>query len=59
LYTPGLHLPVLPPSEIYERRPDYLLVLAWNFAAPIIRAHQRFQESGGHFIVPAPSVEIV
>lgn len=59
LYTPGLHLPVLPPSEIYERRPDYLLVLAWNFATPIIRAHQRFQESGGHFIVPAPSVEIV
>lgn len=59
LYTPGFHLPVLPTSAIYERRPDYLLVLAWNFAPSIMANHRRFSEGGGHFIVPLPSLHVV
>lgn len=59
LFTPGLHIPVLPSSAIYERRPDYVLLLAWNFAEPIISKHQAFLDAGGHFIVPSPKVEVI
>ena len=58
LYSPGLHIPVLPSSAIEERKPDYLLILAWNFAEPIMAKHQKFRDSGGHFIVPVPRVAV-
>ena len=30
-YTPGMHIPIHPVSAIDEARPDYLLILPWNF----------------------------
>lgn len=59
LLTPGLHVPVLPPSAIAEKRPDYLLVLAWNFAESIIAKNEAFRAAGGKFIVPLPKVKVV
>lgn len=58
-YSPGLHLPVLPSSAIYERKPDYVLVLAWRFAEPFIQKHQAYLDQGGHFVVPVPALRIV
>jgi len=58
LYTPGKYVPVLPSSALYERRPDYVLVLAWNFAEPIMRSHKRFSDEGGSFIVPIPELKV-
>lgn len=58
-FTPGLHIPVVPASALYERRPDYLMLLAWNFAEPIMKTHHRFREQGGKFIVPLPEVRVV
>ena len=59
LYTPGLHVPVLPPRALEERRPDYLLILAWNFAPSIVQKNRRFVDEGGRFIVPLPKVEMI
>lgn len=59
LYSPGLHIPVLPSSAIAERRPDGLLVTAWNFADPIIAKNKSFLDGGGRFIVPLPRVEVI
>lgn len=59
LYTPGFHVPVVSSAAMYERQPDYVLILAWNFAPSIIEAHRRFLDSGGRFIVPLPRLEIV
>lgn len=59
LYSPGLHLPVVSSQAIAERKPDYLVVLAWNFADPIIRKHPEFIKNGGHFIVPLPELREV
>jgi len=59
LYSPGLHVPVVPAAALAERRPDYLVILAWNFAAPIIAKCQAFAEAGGRFIVPLPTVRVV
>lgn len=54
LFTPGKHIPVLPSNAIEEQKPDYLLILAWNFADPIIEKCKAFRESGGKIIVPMP-----
>ena len=59
LFSPGHHLPVLPAQAIYDRRPDYLLILAWNFSEPIMEKHHAFLEQGGHFIIPLPEVRMV
>ncbi|MBL6945534.1 MAG: class I SAM-dependent methyltransferase [Rhodospirillales bacterium] len=58
LYSPGLHIPVVPSSEIYERNPEYLVLLAWNFAEPIMAKHAAFAQNGGRFIVPLPKVTV-
>ena len=58
LYTPGFHIPVVPQDEMYKRKPDYVLILAWNFAGPIIKKNQAFLDQGGHFIVPIPKLEV-
>lgn len=59
LFSPGLHIPVVPSDAIYENKPDYLLVLAWNFADSIINKHSRFKGGGGRFIVPVPELRVV
>ena len=58
LYTPGHHIPVLPSSALYEQKPDFALILAWNFAEPIMNNHQKFQQTGGQFIIPLPRVQV-
>jgi SAM-dependent methyltransferase len=54
LFTPGNHIPILPSSAIKEKKPGYLLILAWNFADPIMNKCKAFKEAGGKFIIPMP-----
>ena len=58
LFTPGYHVPVVPSSAMYEQRPDYVLILAWNFAGPVMKNHRAYTDAGGHFIVPIPQLEV-
>jgi hypothetical protein len=58
-FTPGMHLPVVGDDELLRTRPDYALLLAWNFAEEIIENLHEFAEAGGRFIVPIPSPRIV
>ena len=58
-YSPGKHIPVYDSSKIYEKEPDYVLILAWNFAESIMKKHQAFKDSGGSFIIPMPNPIIV
>lgn len=54
LYTPGTHIPVLSPKKISQQEPDYILILAWNFAESIIKKYRQFYQRGGKFIIPVP-----
>lgn len=58
-FSPGYHIPVLPSKVLYERKPDYVLMLAWRYAEPIIQKHRAFLEHGGRFILPLPELDII
>lgn len=59
LYTPGMHLPVLAAEELLERRPDYTLILPWNFAEEIQRQQAEYVRRGGRFILPLPEPRVI
>jgi hypothetical protein len=58
-FTPGMHIPVLPVDTLLERQPDYLLILAWNFAQEIMLQQDKYYQRGGRFIIPIPTPKVV
>ena len=58
-FTPGNHIPIVNSSYLKEQKPDYLLLLAWNFADELIAKTQEYKNSGGRYIIPIPNVRIV
>lgn len=59
LYTPGTHIPVVPFSKLIETKPDYIFILAWNFANPLMEKLAAFKKDGSHFIIPVPEANII
>jgi SAM-dependent methyltransferase len=58
LFMPGQHIPIYGPEMLQEKKPDYVLMLAWNFAQEIMHQQQSYLNNGGHFIIPVPEVRI-
>lgn len=59
LFSPGYHIPVLPTSALYDRRPDHVFILAWVHSKAIIQNHRKYLEQGGQFITCFPQLEVV
>lgn len=55
-FLPGTHIPIFPPERIRETKPDYVLILPWNFKDEIIGQVGYIREWGGRFVVPIPEV---
>ncbi|MDO9443059.1 MAG: class I SAM-dependent methyltransferase [Beijerinckiaceae bacterium] len=58
-YMPGLEIPIRSVETLMQDRPDYLLILAWNFGAEIMAQQKAYADAGGRFILPIPSPAIV
>jgi len=58
-FTPGTHIPVYSPEMIYETRPDYMLILTWNFADEIMKQQHKFKEKGEKFVTTIPKVKVI
>jgi hypothetical protein len=57
-FLPGTRIPILHPDRIFETKPDYVLILPWNFADEIQEQLSGIGEWGAKFILPIPEVEI-
>jgi hypothetical protein len=57
-FLPGTHIPIFHPDKIKETRPDYVLILPWNFKDEIMKQVAYIREWGGQFVVPIPEVRI-
>jgi hypothetical protein len=55
-FTPGTHVPIVSPTELEARKPDYILMLSGNFSASIRSQHPEYR---GKWIEPLPEVRVV
>lgn len=55
-FLPGKHIPIVNNQRILDEQPEYVLLLAWHYAAPIA---QQLRERGlkSKLMVPMPNVE--
>ena len=44
LFSPGMHIPIYSSQKLYSEKPDYVVILAWNFAESIMNKHVKYTE---------------
>ena len=58
-YPGGEGIQVLPTKELYKRKPDIVIILAWVHSQRIIEQHKDFIEDGGQFVVVSPDIRVI
>jgi hypothetical protein len=58
-YLPGSHIPILMPSELRKKRPDYVIILPWNLSSEVALEHSYIKEWGGRFVIAIPEIQIL
>ena len=57
-FMPGSHIPILAPSALDGRRPDYLVILPWNIAAEIKAQNAPLAAKGTRFVTAVPALQV-
>lgn len=57
-FLPGTHIPIYPVSQIAATKPDYVLILPWNFKEEIMTQMSEIRAWGGRFVVPIPELTV-
>lgn len=58
-YTPGTHIPVVATERLLDEQPEYVVLLAWNFADEVLEQQAEYRRRGGRFILPVPEVRVL
>lgn len=59
MFSPGTGIPIVDRTILFDDPPDYLVILAWNFADEIIASTSKYCDGGGKYIIPIPAFRIV
>ena len=59
MFTPGTHVPIVPPEKFHNDNPDYTIIFPWNLAEEIMSKEQEYKTKGGKFIIPVPIARVV
>ena len=59
LTIPGVNIPIVSPDKLMQDRPDYVAVLAWNFADEIVKKNEQHKQRGIKFVLPHPEPRII
>jgi len=57
-FMPGSHIPILAPSALEKRPPDFLIILPWNIASEVKEQNKSLAATGTKFVTAVPSLEI-
>jgi hypothetical protein len=57
-YMPGSHIPILQPSALAAKAPDYVLILPWNIAAEVKQQNAELAARGTKFVTAVPKLNI-
>ena len=58
-FTPGKHIPIIPPIDMVKEKIDYAFLGAWNFTEEIMNKEKKFIKHGGKFITHVPKIKII
>jgi hypothetical protein len=58
-FLPGTHIPIHEPSMIDRAKPDYVLILPWNFKEEIMQQMKHIRDWGGKFVIPIPTATVI
>lgn len=53
-FAPGCGIPIVDSSNFLESKPDYIVLLPWNFAEELIRKTKDYDLNGVKYIMPIP-----
>jgi hypothetical protein len=58
MYLPGKHIPIINNEILLKEQPDYVILLAWHYAEPIM---QQLKDRGlkSNFVIPLPDLKII
>jgi len=57
-FLPGTHIPVISEEEMLSKRPEYVLILPWNWASTIVDKLHCIRGWGGQFVTAIPELRV-
>ncbi len=59
LYSPGVHIPIVPAERFSAPYPDYAVLFAWNHQAEIFAKEREYVARGGKWVLFVPEISVV
>jgi hypothetical protein len=58
-YLPGTHIPIFAPEKIEQEKPDYIVIMPWNFKDEIMAQLAHARSWGAKFIIAIPEATVL